>query len=77
MQNPYENPHASLIALFMDAIVEADQSDTATKGRSGLDIIHRYRILRNKVDADPFGVGMLIKMKAVPLGMDVEENFTK
>ena len=77
LQNPYDNPHASIIALFMDALMETEDCHNVTPDRANLNTTDRYLILRKRIATDPFGVGMLIAMAAVPFGADVEKIFNK
>lgn len=78
LQKPSENPHATLVTLFMNAIAEAEHSGR-TPGRNSvreeMDVMSRYPIVRNTCKNDMAGIGLLVMMAAMPLGKNVDKLF--
>lgn len=75
LQKPAENPHATLVTLFMNAVAETDRYDfTATKAE--LAAFNRYPYVRNMLQSNP-ALGIHIMMGVMTLGKDVEKIFAR
>jgi hypothetical protein len=76
LQTPAQNPHATLITLFMNAVVEADNKNEASARAAAEKVMKNYPNLRNKWISNP-ALFIQVMMAAMPIGKEVDKIFAE
>ena len=79
LQIPSDNPHASLVTLFMNAVKEV-QNHSSDRSKPNMDFLNHCPTIRNTIMSSPMdvatmGIGMLVLMALDGFGRDVEKSF--
>lgn len=75
LQKPTENPHATLVMVFMNAISEMTENDAPVKPKQA-EILGRYQNIRNIFSIHP-AIAIFLYALLSPLGSDVEKDFAR
>lgn len=73
LQKPSEKPHATLLLLYMNAVMEAHTQNHTSMEKS-TEKLMQYKTIRNRCTADPANAITII-MSVASLAKDVESDF--
>ena len=79
LQKPVDNPHATLVTLFMNAVTDASRGDASVASTAAADVkyMRQYPAIDNMMERYDPRVGACLMTLAMPLGRDVESIFSR